>query len=46
MDFIVQGRINVSPIITHHLPFTEVQCGFDLFSDRQDEAIKVVLDFD
>ena len=46
MDFIVQRRINVSPIITHHLPFTEVQCGFDLFSDRQDEAIKVVLDFD
>ena len=46
MDFIVQGRIDVSPIITHHLPFTEVQRGFELFSYRWDEAIKVVLDFD
>ena len=46
MDFIVQGRLNVSPIITHHLPFAEVQRGFDLFSERKDEAIKVVLDFD
>ena len=46
MDMIAQGRIDVSPIITHHLPFTEVQRGFELFVDHRDEAIKVVLDYE
>ena len=46
MDMIAQGRIDVSPIITHHLPFTEVQKGFELFIDHRDEAIKVVLDYE
>lgn len=46
MDMIAQRRMDVSPIITHHLPFTEVQKGFELFVDHRDEAIKVVLDYD
>lgn len=46
MDMIAQRRIDVSPIITHHLPFTEVQKGFELFVDHRDEAIKVVLDYE
>ena len=46
MDMIAQGRMDVSPIITHHLPFTEVQKGFELFVDHRDEAIKVVLEYD
>jgi len=46
MDMIAQGRMNVSPILTHHLPFEEVQCGFELFTFRRDKAIKVILDFD
>ena len=46
MDMIAQRRIDVSPIITHHLPFTEVQRGFELFIDHRDEAIKVVLDYE
>lgn len=45
-DMIVQGRINVSSLISHVLPFQEVQKAFDLFVDRNDKAIKVVLNYD
>ncbi|MFT5366718.1 MAG: threonine dehydrogenase-like Zn-dependent dehydrogenase [Candidatus Latescibacterota bacterium] len=45
MDMIAQRRIDVSPIITHHLPFEEAQKAFELFIDHRDEAIKVVLDY-
>jgi threonine dehydrogenase-like Zn-dependent dehydrogenase len=45
-DMIVQGRINVAPIVTHILPFQEVQQAYELFVDRKDGAIKVVLDYD
>lgn len=45
-DMILQGRIDVSPLITHVLPFFEVQKAFELFVDRQDRAIKVVLDYE
>jgi len=43
-DMISQGRMDVSPLITHVLPFTEVQRANELFADREDGAIKVVLD--
>ncbi|MBT4138504.1 MAG: alcohol dehydrogenase, partial [Candidatus Latescibacteria bacterium] len=45
MDMIAQCRMDVSPIITHHLPFQEAQKAFELFIDHRDEAIKVVLDY-
>lgn len=45
MDMIAQRRIDVSPIITHHLPFEKAQEAFELFIDHRDEAIKVVLDY-
>lgn len=45
-DLIAQGRIDVSPIVTHTIPFSEVQKGFELFVNRQDGAIKVVLDYE
>jgi L-iditol 2-dehydrogenase len=45
-DMIVQGRIDVSPLISHILPFQEIQKAFDLFVNREDNAIKVVLNYD
>ncbi len=45
MDMIAQGRIDVSPIITHHLPFTEAQKGFEMALHKKNEAIKIVLDY-
>lgn len=46
MDMITQGRIDVSPIITHHLPFTEAQLGFEMALSRKNEAIKIVFDYE
>jgi threonine dehydrogenase-like Zn-dependent dehydrogenase len=44
LEWIVQGRVHVAPLITHILPFTEVQRGFDLAWEKKDGAIKIVLD--
>ncbi len=45
MRWIAEGRIDVSPIITHRLPFTEVQQGFEMFTRERDKAIKIVLGY-
>lgn len=45
MDMIAQGRVDVSPIITHHLPFTEAQKGFEMALHKKNEAIKIVFDY-
>lgn len=46
MDMIAQGRFDVSPIITHHLPFTEAHRGFEMSLNKKDEAIKIVFDYE
>ncbi len=48
MDFIHQGRIDVSPILTHDFPFTEegVQAAFEHFVERKDGAVKVVIHYE
>jgi threonine 3-dehydrogenase len=46
MDMIMQGRIDVAPIITHHLPFTEAQRGFELSLHKQEQAIKIIFEYD
>ena len=46
MDMISQGRMEVSPIITHHLPFTEAHRGFEYSLYKKDGAIKIVLAYD
>ena len=45
-DLIAQGRIDVAPLVTHVLPFGQIQRVFELFVDRKDGAIKVVLDYE
>ena len=44
-DMIAQGRIDVTPLVSHVLPFQEMQRAYDLFVERQDGAIKVFLDY-
>lgn len=46
MDMITQGRIDVTPIITHHLPFTKAQQGFELSLYKRDGAIKILFEYD
>jgi threonine dehydrogenase-like Zn-dependent dehydrogenase len=45
VDMIAQGRIDVTPLITHRFPFHRVQEAFETFAERRDGAIKVLVDF-
>jgi threonine dehydrogenase-like Zn-dependent dehydrogenase len=44
LDFIRQGRIDPSFVITHRLPLTQAAHGYQIFREKQDGCIKVVLD--
>jgi threonine dehydrogenase-like Zn-dependent dehydrogenase len=45
MDMIAQGRIKVSPIISHRLPFAEIQTGFEMAYAKSNGAVKIIVDF-
>ena len=45
MRWIAEGRIDVSPIITHRFELHEIQTAFDTFHQRRDGALKVLVDF-
>ncbi len=47
LDWIVQGRIDVAPIVSHVLPFAEIQRAFAMAFDDPEphQALKVVLKF-
>jgi len=43
LDFIRQGRIDVSPLITHRYPLFEAESAFKQAIERRDNPIKVLL---
>ncbi len=45
IDMIAQGRLDVTPLITHRFPFHQAQAAFETFAERRDGAIKVLLNF-
>jgi threonine dehydrogenase-like Zn-dependent dehydrogenase len=45
MRWISEGRIDVSPVITHHFPLREIQTAFETFRERRDGALKVFVEF-
>lgn len=45
MQWLSEGRIDVSPIITHRFPLAEIQQAFDLFQNRTDGVLKVIVEF-
>ena len=45
-DMIANREVDLKPLITHTLPFEEAQRAYELFVDREDNAIKVIIDFE
>ncbi|NLM39225.1 MAG: alcohol dehydrogenase catalytic domain-containing protein [Firmicutes bacterium] len=46
INLIKAGKINMKPLITHTLPLSKVAEAYDIFEERRDNAIKVVLKAD
>jgi threonine 3-dehydrogenase len=44
MTALIQGGLDISPVITHRLPFNEFKTGFDLM--RSGRSGKIVLDWE
>ncbi|TAL31775.1 MAG: hypothetical protein EPN93_16985 [Spirochaetes bacterium] len=45
LDMILKGAVDVSPLITHVMPFERIQQGFETAVARADRVIKLILDF-
>jgi threonine dehydrogenase-like Zn-dependent dehydrogenase len=45
VETIAQGRLDVTPLITHRFPFARAQEAFETFAERREGAIKVLLEF-
>ncbi len=43
LDLIQRGKIDPSFVITHRMNLDEAAKGYDIFSNKEDECIKVVL---
>ena len=43
VELIASGQIDVTPLVTHRFPLAQAADAFDLFADRRDGAIKVIL---
>jgi threonine dehydrogenase-like Zn-dependent dehydrogenase len=44
LDFIKKGKIDPSFVVTHRIPLTQAPHGYQIFREKKDGCIKVVLD--
>ncbi|MGC1272699.1 MAG: zinc-binding dehydrogenase [Planctomycetaceae bacterium] len=45
MQWISEARIDVSGLLTHRFPLTELQTAFETFREHRDGALKVIVEF-
>lgn len=43
LKYVVDGKVKLDDIITHSLPLTEAAHGYDIFRNKKDNCVKVVL---
>ncbi|WP_375415884.1 zinc-dependent alcohol dehydrogenase [uncultured Hymenobacter sp.] len=43
LDHVIKGQVKLDDIITHHLPLSEAPHGYDIFKNKKDNCVKVVL---
>ncbi|MBL7706678.1 MAG: glutathione-dependent formaldehyde dehydrogenase [Taibaiella sp.] len=44
MDTVVQGKVKLDDIISHRLPLSQVAHGYDIFKNKEEDCVKVILD--
>jgi 2-desacetyl-2-hydroxyethyl bacteriochlorophyllide A dehydrogenase len=44
VDLVAKGRLDLSYLVTHHVPFEQVGKAYEMFSRRTDGAVKVRID--
>ncbi len=45
MQWLAEKRVDLSPLLTHRFALAELQQAFDLFRDRREGALKVLVEF-
>ncbi len=44
MKYVVEGKVKLDDIITHRLPLSEIAHGYEIFQNKKEDCVKVVLD--
>lgn len=44
LDTVVQGSVKLDDIISHRLPLSQVAHGYDIFKNKEEDCVKVILD--
>lgn len=44
LGYVVEGKVTLDDIITHRLPLSQIAHAYDIFKNKQDGCVKVVLD--
>ncbi|MDB5171777.1 MAG: Alcohol dehydrogenase GroES domain protein [Phycisphaerales bacterium] len=44
LDFVRQGKIDPSFVVTHRIPLSQAPYGYEIFREKRDGCVKVVLD--
>ncbi|MEO6547700.1 MAG: zinc-dependent alcohol dehydrogenase [Ferruginibacter sp.] len=44
LEYVVEGKVVLDDIITHRLPLSQVSHAYDIFKNKEDGCVKVVLD--
>jgi threonine dehydrogenase-like Zn-dependent dehydrogenase len=44
LTYVEKGKVKLNDIITHRLPLSEISHAYDIFKNKEDNCVKVVLD--